>query len=76
MKHLKIRFTIVCGLVALTAASIAPIVAKASCPDIIVRCPDGRERNCVGTQDGDKCKYSADCLNCAPKAPGSPPSPE
>jgi len=75
MKHVKNRFIILCGLVALIAASIAPIVA-ASCPDIIVRCSDGRERNCVGTQDGDKCKYSLACLSCAPKAPGSPPSPE
>lgn len=63
MKHIKLRFLALCGLVVLAAAAVAPIAAQAGCPTIRVLC--GSEvRLCTGTQNGNKCDYSADCLNC------------
>jgi hypothetical protein len=65
MKHSKTRFLALCGLVVLTAAVIAPVVATATCPDVIIECPGGRLKSCPGTEDGDgHCVYSYACLHC------------
>lgn len=63
MKHLKTRFLVLCGLIVLAGASLAPLVAEASCPSIIVQCSSGKSYSCAGTQNGDNCTYSANCLN-------------
>jgi hypothetical protein len=63
MKHFKTRLLTLCGLMVLTAAALAPMVAKASCPIVIVSCSNGSEHGCRGTQQGNKCIYDAECLN-------------
>ena len=45
------------------AALLSPIIAAASCPTIVVECPNGKLYSCAGTQQGDSCIYSASCLN-------------
>lgn len=70
MKNFKLRFLAMCGLVVLLAASLAPILAEASCPSIMVDCGGGRIKSCSGTQDGDKCVYSESCLNCSTSGGG------
>jgi hypothetical protein len=74
MKQFKARFLILCGLVILSAASLAPIVAQTTCPPVKVACPDGTVRSCTGTIEGDKCVYSLNCLTCGRS--GTRPSPE
>lgn len=64
MKHFKTRFVALCGLVVLMAAALAPIVAEARCPTIPVACSNGDFRQCTGTQQGTKCLYDSECLNC------------
>jgi hypothetical protein len=44
-------------------ALFSPLVAEASCPTIVVECPNGKLYSCSGTQQGDNCIYSASCLN-------------
>jgi hypothetical protein len=51
-------------LMVLVAATLAPIVANAACPTIIVGCQSGDGHICNGTQVGGKCVYNEDCLNC------------
>jgi len=64
MKNFKTRFVALCGLMVLAAASLAPIVAEAqTCPTIRVVCSSGKVYGCTGTRNGDRCTYSADCLN-------------
>lgn len=65
MKQLRFRILPLCALLVLLAASLGPVMVHAVCRDIIVSCSDGRQRNCVGTQEGSKCVYDAACLNCA-----------
>ena len=63
MQHLKTWFLrssvlAIYGLVALFAAAIGPVVARAqtSCPPVTVRCPDGRTlKTCSGTLQGGYC---------------------
>ena len=64
MKLVKARFLALCGLMVLAAAALAPIVAGAACPQIIVPCQNGDIHICMGTQVGGKCQYNEDCLNC------------
>lgn len=65
MKQLKTRFLILCGLMILLAAALAPIVAEAACPYIIVSCQNtGDIHICYGTQQGGHCVYDEECLNC------------
>jgi hypothetical protein len=65
MKHFKARFLALCGLMVLTAAVIAPMVATATCPSVQVECPGGRLKSCPGTSDGNgHCYYSESCLHC------------
>lgn len=65
MKHFKTRFIALVGLVVLSAAALAPMVAEASCPAILVACSDGHTvRSCSGTTQGTKCAYDESCLNC------------
>ena len=63
MKRLKSRFLVMCGLMVLAAAALAPVVAEAQCPSIVVNCPGNQQYSCAGTRQGDKCIYDADCLN-------------
>lgn len=63
MKHLRTRFFALCGLMVLFAAALVPVVAEAGCPSIVVECSNGKMYSCAGTQQGDKCIYSASCLN-------------
>lgn len=65
MKHFKTRFIALCGLVVLGAAALAPMVAEARCPAILVACSDGQTvKSCTGTTQGTKCVYDESCLNC------------
>lgn len=65
MKLFKTRFIALCGLVVLSAAALAPMVAEARCPTILVPCSDGQTvKSCPGTTQGTKCVYEHDCLNC------------
>jgi len=64
MKLVKARFLALCGLMVLAAATLAPIVAEAACPQIIVTCQNGDIHICMGTQVGGKCQYNESCLNC------------
>ena len=63
MKLLRVRILPLYALLVLIAASLSPVVVDGKCPDIIVRCSDGSQHNCVGRQEGTKCVYEADCLN-------------
>lgn len=63
MKHLKTRFLVLCAVVALAAASLAPIVARAQCPIINVPCGNGTTTHCSGTPQGTGCVYDRGCLN-------------
>jgi hypothetical protein len=62
MKRFKTRLLALCGLMVLAAAMLAPMIANASCPLIRVRCPNGSEHGCAGTQQGHQCFYDAECL--------------
>lgn len=64
MKHLKSLFLVACGLMVLLAATLAPIAAEASCPDVTVRCGNSI-RSCSGTDNGTSCSYKKSCLTCA-----------
>jgi hypothetical protein len=64
MKYIKTRFLVLCGLLVVASASIAPLVAYAqSCPTQTVNC-GGKLRSCTGTLVGDRCEYDRACLNC------------
>jgi dissimilatory sulfite reductase (desulfoviridin) alpha/beta subunit len=63
MNRFKVRLLAMCGLVALSAAVLASVVAEAGCPTLNITCENGRSFSCAGTQDGDKCVYSKACLN-------------
>ncbi len=63
MKRFKTRFLVMCGLMVLAAASLAPIVAEAQCPCIGVECSNGKTYCCAGTPQGDSCVYDRSCLN-------------
>jgi hypothetical protein len=63
MKNFRSRFMALCGLAVLAAAMLAPMAAEAGCPAITVSCPNGGISTCTGTQEGNRCIYSADCLN-------------
>jgi hypothetical protein len=63
MKNFRARFVALCGLMVLAAAMLAPMAAEATCPMIQVDCGGGASYGCVGTQNGNTCSYSADCLN-------------
>ncbi len=63
MKQLKTRFLALCGLVILTAASLAPVVVEAQCPCVTVECSSGKIYCCPGTPQGTSCVYDRDCLN-------------
>jgi len=55
------------GFVAVFAAAIAPVVAKAQCPTITVHCNHGPDSHCSGTPQGYGCWYNRSCLtggNC------------
>jgi len=65
MKSFRSLFLSLCGLVVLVAASLAPMLAEASCPTVIVDCGGGKIKSCSGTQQGDKCVYSHDCMHCS-----------
>ncbi len=68
MKHLRARVLVLCGLMVLIAAALAPIVAQADygpgCPDIIISCGNGSSHSCGGRRDGQYCYYDANCLHC------------
>lgn len=64
MKHLKLRLLALSALVVLTAASLVPMMADASCPQVLVQCSNGKVKSCSGTQVGDKCEYSHSCMHC------------
>lgn len=61
MKSRKIRSLTIVSIV--LTALLSPLAAEASCPLIQVECPNGKITSCAGTQQGDKCIYSASCLN-------------
>lgn len=64
MKHFKTRFLALCGLMVLSAASLAPMLAEAQgCPTIVVDCPNGKFYSCSGIQNGDTCSYNASCVS-------------
>ena len=61
MKRKRTRFLAPVSIMVL--ALLSPFVAEASCPLIVVECPNGKVYSCSGTQQGDSCIYSASCLN-------------
>jgi hypothetical protein len=70
MKHFKARLLVLCSLMVLIAAALAPIAADAQaygprCPTVSVGCP-GSPRSCAGklSSDGQTCVYDYNCLNC------------
>jgi hypothetical protein len=63
MKSFRVRFVALCGLTILAAAMLAPMAVWAGCPKFIVDCGGGASYSCVGTQDGDRCIYDANCVN-------------
>jgi hypothetical protein len=64
MKQLRTRILPLYALLVLLAASLGPVIVHATCPDIIINCSDGRQRNSVGSQQDTKCVYDAACLSC------------
>ena len=71
MKQFKARLLVLCSLMVLIAAALAPIVAEAQaygprCPTVTISCR-GTVRSCAGTlsSDGKTCVYDANCLNCS-----------
>jgi len=46
MKNLRTRILILCGLMVLSAAALAPIVVQAGCPQVIISCSDGSQHSC------------------------------
>lgn len=67
MKTFKVRLLALCGLVVLTAASLAPILVEAACPTVYPDCGSGRFRSCKPiSQTAETCTYNQDCLNCRP----------
>jgi hypothetical protein len=65
MKNFKTRFLVLCGLMVLSAAALAPMVVEAVCPQIIVECSNGDAHICRATSDGSgHCTYNDSCLNC------------
>ena len=63
MKTLKARFLGLCSLMVLLAATLAPSVAEAVCPNVLVHCGNDTH-SCAGTQSNGKCTYNESCLNC------------
>jgi hypothetical protein len=69
MKQLKNRFLsawvlALYGFVALLAAAVAPVVARAqSCPPLRVVCNNGKVYYCSGSPQGNTCIYNRSCLN-------------
>lgn len=75
MKHFKARLLVLCSLMVLMAAALAPIAAEAqaygpSCPTITIKCPGEvgvTLRGCLGRRsifNPNVCIYDANCLNC------------
>jgi len=64
MKNLRTRILILCGLMVLSAAALAPIVVQAGCPQVIISCSDGSQHSCNGTHVGNHCEYDYNCMNC------------
>lgn len=63
MKHFTTRILMMCGLVVLAAAALAPFVANAQCPSIVVECSSGKSYSCAGTPNGTNCSYDRNCIN-------------
>ena len=63
MKTLKARFLGLCSLMVLLAATLAPSVAEAVCPKLIIACGSD-SHTCAGVQSNGKCIYNESCLNC------------
>lgn len=79
MKRFKTRLLALCGLMVLAAATVAPFVATAQCPLIVVDCGGGRTYSCSGTPQGTSCSYDRGCITggkCGTKAPVTPFNPE
>lgn len=62
MKCFTIRFLALCGLMILASASLAPFVASAQCPLIVVECSNGKQYSCAGTPNGTNCSYDRNCI--------------
>jgi hypothetical protein len=62
MKRFTTRFLAICGLMVLASASLAPFVASAQCPSVVVECSNGKVYSCAGTPNGDKCSYDRNCI--------------
>lgn len=65
MKRFTTRFLAICGLIVLASASLAPFVASAQCPSVVVECSNGKVYSCAGTVNGEKCDYERACVNCS-----------
>lgn len=63
MKRFTTRFLAMCGLMILASASLAPFLASAQCPLIVVECSNGKTYGCAGTPNGTNCSYDRSCLN-------------
>jgi hypothetical protein len=62
MKRSIFRFLAVCGLMVLASAALAPFMASAQCPLIVVECSNGKSYGCAGTPTGTNCSYDRGCI--------------
>jgi hypothetical protein len=62
MKRFTTRLLAMCGLMVLASASLAPFVASAQCPLIVVECSSGKTYSCAGTPNGTNCSYDRNCI--------------
>jgi hypothetical protein len=68
MRNFRAKILVLCGLMIVVAGTLTPFVVQASCPDLIVSCPNGGSRMCRGSSDGNgHCVYSESCVSCAPR---------
>lgn len=65
MKHFTAKLLVLCALIVMGAATLAPSIAQAACPDALIGCGGGKVNRCKGTSDGaGHCSYNESCLNC------------
>jgi hypothetical protein len=64
MKRFRTKLLVLCGLVIMAAATVSPVIVRATCPDARVSCTK-KVNVCHGHSDGQgHCVYSEDCLDC------------
>jgi hypothetical protein len=52
MKNLRTKLLVLGSAMFLVGATLAPVIVRATCPDLTVECPNGSSRLCRGSSDG------------------------